>query len=193
MKPVTAGSIVVDASVALPLVHPEPLSAHITRRLAEWHDRGLRLIAPVHCWLEVVNSLARRHGYSGAELLEAVSELDHVGIDMVPMDRPLLLLTIDVLERHALTGYDAAYLALAHATDARLATSDRALARAAGERAIFLSEDGQPRLSEGSAHYEVDPTWPGWRGSGAHLARLRADAAAEGEQTSNQAIARADR
>ena len=68
-----------------------------------------------------------------------------------------------LIERFGLTAYDAAYLALAQIKDARLATAYRELARAAGRRAILLGDEHV--VSEGSAGYEHDVTWPDWRGA----------------------------
>ena len=109
---------------------------------------------PVHFWFEVVNSLSRRHRYHGLDLLRAVHELDELEPVTVDPDRPLLLLTIDYVERFGLTSYDASYLALADVHGGDLATLDRALQVAAGRRAIVF--DARHRLSEPSPPYEHD-------------------------------------
>jgi hypothetical protein len=82
---------------------------------------------------------------------------------------------VDLVERHRLIAYDAAYLALALQLDAQLLTLDLRLAAAAGPRAIPI-EDGH-YLAEQGRTYEHDVTWPDYRGASAFLAKLRADAA----------------
>jgi len=59
-----------------------------------------------------------------------------------------------------LTAYDAAYLVLAETSDAQLLTADAALAAAAGDRAILITEaDG---VGEGRVPYRADPAWADW-------------------------------
>jgi hypothetical protein len=106
-------------------------------------------------------------------VIEAIWETDELGIDTVPMDRPLLLVTIDLQARFGLSAYDAAYLALAETEDARLLTLDRELARAAGPRAIRLPGLSHERLSEQPAPFGEPIDWARF---GPYLARLRADA-----------------
>lgn len=165
-------SLVVDASVGLSLVRQEPWSARASAAVSE--RVGGRLLVPSHFWLEITNSLSRRHGYSGAEVLEAVYELDQFGFSTVELGRPLLVLTIDIIQRHGLSSYDAAYLSLALSADAEIATVDRKLALAAGDRAVLVGQDG---LAEGRAAYHArEVSWPEWPAVGAYLAELRADA-----------------
>ena len=88
------------------------------------------------------------------------------------------LAVIDLVERHGLSAYDAAYLGLADAADARLLTLDRELATAAGTRAILIGPEG--RISDVAEPYEAEPSWPRWRGAAAYLAELRQRAANPG-------------
>jgi len=100
--------------------------------------------------------------------------MDELQVESIHLDRPLLLLTIDLQTRSGLSAYDAAYLALAQAEDARLLTLDARLADAAGDRAMRI--DGMPprRLAEEAAAYGGEPI--DWARFGPYLARLRAEA-----------------
>lgn len=133
------------------------------------------MVVPSIFWFEVMNVLARRHRYRGLDLLHAVHELDELEFITVDPDRGLLLLTIDLVERFGLTSYDASYLALAEFQAGDIATLDRALAAAAGPRAISFDE--RHRLPEPAAVYQHDVTWPTYKGASAYLAKLRAEAA----------------
>lgn len=164
-----------DASVAIPYVHPEDVSPAIRRWLVRWIAAGSTLVVPGHFWLEVVNSLARRHGHEGVSVLEAVHELRQLPIETVELDEPAIVLVIDATERHGLTAYDAQYIALAEQLDVPLVTLDRRLAAAAGSRAIDPI-GSLPRLSEAAAPYGSPNrvTWPNYAGAASYLASLRA-------------------
>ena len=162
--------LVLDASTAIPLVHPEPLSAAIKRLLGEPPNDRARVLVPSFFWLEVTNVLVRRHRYEPQQVLEALAELDAVGLETVELDRPMLLLALDAVARHGLTAYDAAYLALAESTDAELVTADATLAAAAGPRARFI---GGGAVRELAATY-ASGTWSDWPGAAAYLQELRA-------------------
>ena len=168
--------IVLDASVAMSLVHNEPESGRWRAITSGWAQTGRRIVVPTHFWPEVANVLMRRHGYDGAATLEAIHALDEVVVETVPVDRALLVLAIDQAERFGLSVYDAVYLALADAIDAELATMDRALARAAGPRLVSRERPGH-HLSETRATYGEAPrvTWPDYSGAAAYLASLRAE------------------
>jgi hypothetical protein len=84
------------------------------------------------------------------------------------------------METHRLSGYDAVYLALTMALDARLATLDDRLADAAGDRALRLGR-GRRAISEPDAPYGRPEALAAWAHSaviGAHIAKLRARALA---------------
>ncbi len=168
--------IIVDASVAIAVLRDEPEAASIRAALRRWAVLGQALMVPSVFWIEVVNALARGLRQEGADVLHAVYELDELGIVTVEMDRAHLLSTIDHVERHGLTAYDASYLALAERLDGEVATLDRRLARAAGDRAISFDE--RRRLSERPAPYEHEVTWPNYKGASAYLAKLRVEARA---------------
>ena len=170
--------VVIDASLAVARLRVEEQTPQILGAFREWSRMGTRLVVPRAFWWEVVNALTAGHRYSGEEVLEAVHELETLGIESRDPDRGSLLLTISAVERFRLTAYDAQYLVLAETLVAPLATLDRALARAAGSRARYLGP-GDPghRLSEPPAAYEHEVTWPNYKGASAYLAKLRAEAA----------------
>lgn len=165
--------LVIDASVGIGCIGLEPWSERAKAVIVERVAAGI--VVPRHFWLEIVNVLARRYGHTGQEIIEAVHELDDSQIQTIESDRAALLLVIDLVERHGLTAYDAEYLALALRTDADLATADRQLALAAGDRAILFGP--QEGIAEARAAYRTNEvTWPEWPAAGAYLAELRADA-----------------
>ncbi len=165
--------VVIDASVAIAIARDEPTASSALRAIEELIQQGVRPAVPSHFWLEVVNSLSRRHRWPGSEILGAIHQLDRLGIDTVDLDRASVVLVIDVAERHGLSAYDAAYLALAASLDAPLATLDNAMRRASGARALDLNGHG---LDETPALYEHEVTWPDYKGASAYLARLRHEA-----------------
>jgi predicted nucleic acid-binding protein len=163
-------SLVVDASAGIAIVRRDP-EGHEARAVLAGRASDRLLVPPVF-WLEVVNVLARRYGYSGASVLEAVHVLDELEIETIEADRTSLLMVIDLVERHGLAAYDAAYLALAEVADADLLTADRRLALAAADRAVLIA--GGRSLADDRVAYQVrEPTWPMWHDAGAYLARLR--------------------
>ena len=169
--------IVIDASIGLAVMRREPERPAIRAAAQAWAQEGIDLVVPSHFWAEVVNVLVRRYGMSEPEVIEALATLDGLAIRTVELDRPTLLLALVPMGQAGLSAYDALYLALALAIDARLATLDRRLASAAGERAIFPGEGNVRRLSERPPVYEPDPERaPAWLRSaavGAYIAELR--------------------
>jgi hypothetical protein len=90
----------------------------------------------------VVNVLIRRHGWDPDGVVEAIRELDELGIQTVSPDRPLLLVALDLAVAHDISAYNAAHLALAEATDAVLITLDGRVARVAGARSLIRPRPG---------------------------------------------------
>jgi predicted nucleic acid-binding protein len=165
--------LVVDASAAVAFSARQERSDDVERALEGWRSGGHQIVVPPHFWLEVINALSGRGRWTGAAVLEALVELERLGMTTVRLDRPLVLLALDLVERHGLISYDAAYLALAIQRDARLLTLDRRLAAAAGPRLLPIGSHG---VSESPPAYERSVTWPNYRGASAFLAKLRADA-----------------
>jgi hypothetical protein len=142
--------------------------------------------------------LTHRHRFTGAQVLEALHVLDKVGLETVVVDRALLLLTNDLVERYRLTAYDAGYLALARVLGASFATFDRELRMAGSDildPAYAAPSDRTSRLSEEPAPYgepaavERPVTWPQWSGAGAYLGTLRRRALADAEEANKAAEA----
>jgi len=172
-----ARPVVVDASMAIPLVHAEPGSAVVAARVRQWRASGTRLAVPAQFWLEVANVLLRRHRRPGSAVVAALHALDEIGLETIESDRPLVLLALDRAERFGLSMYDASYLALAELLDGGLFTDDRELLAAAGSRGIGLDLSGHNLSEETSAYGGTSaPTWPDYRAASAWLAKLRAEA-----------------
>jgi predicted nucleic acid-binding protein len=123
--------IVVDASVGVDLL----LGTEIGRQvMARTRGPRVTLHAPALLDVEVTQALRRLAAagtVSGARAALALEDLD--AWDVQRHDHRPLLKRIWAL-RDNLAAYDAAYVALAEALDARLLTRDRRLARAPGIR-----------------------------------------------------------
>lgn len=166
-------TVVLDASVGVALVRDEPASLGASLWLHELQGEGHRLVVPSLFWLEIVNVLGRRYHAPPQAMLEAIVELEAAGLETVELDRPMLLLALDAVVRLGLTAYDAAYLALADAADARLLTADATLAAVAGPRGLLVGDDHGVR-QEAVGYFAADaPTWNAWPGAAAYLRELR--------------------
>ncbi len=113
--------LVVDASVAVGILLREPGSEAVQGRLAG--AAGGELLVPEHFWLEITNVLVRRYACKPNDVVAALRELDEMQLVTVALDRPAILHGLELMARHGLTAYDAAYLALAEVTDAELLTA----------------------------------------------------------------------
>jgi predicted nucleic acid-binding protein len=172
--------VVIDASVAMALLVAEKQSDVVRSATAAWSGAGIELVVPSHFWVEVSNSLVRRHSKSTGAAIAGLVLLDELGLLTIDLDRPTLLLALDQMATYGLSAYDAVYLALARATDAQLATLDRRLAEAAGVRGLLIGDDEPRRLSDGAAEYEARreraSPWAHTAAVGAHIADLRRQA-----------------
>lgn len=164
--------LVLDASAAIALLREEPGADDVRHHLAEARGAGDSIVVPTLFWPEIVNVLAMRHRWSPAGIVEAVYELEQIGVSTADLGRPGTLAVIDTVGRTGLTAYDAVYLVLAESSDARLLTADEALAEAAGDCAIFVGPRG---VAEGRAAHEPPDSWTAWRGAARYLEELRAD------------------
>ena len=168
--------LVVDASVGVAALTPERHSAWARAVLGDSRVSGVRLVVPSLFWLELIHALSRG-GRTGEELIAALRELDEFGIQTRDLDRADLLLSIDLMERHRLSAYDAVYLSLAETMNGRLATADGQLIVAAQQRAIAPGASlHRGAIQEPEGGYAADPTWARWPGTSAYLAKLRAQA-----------------
>ncbi len=163
-----AERLVLDASAALAILRAEPEGGDIVRAL-QAEDAGT-IVVPDHFWLEVTNVLIRRFGWDPGAVVEALHALDDLGIETAPIERPLVLLAIDLMAGHRLSAYDAAYLALAVIDDAPLVTLDAELGRASGGRARSRS---RRRMSEARARYGSPAAGAPWAANGRYIAELR--------------------
>lgn len=171
-----ADRVVVDASVGLAYLRDEVGTAAARAAVAAWSDSATELLVPPHFWIEVTNSLVRRHSHPPSAVIEHFVDLDVLGVRTVEPDRPLLLLAIDQMVRSGLSAYDAMYLALALSMDALLATLDGRLAEAAGEAGMLLGSTGRGAAESHAAYIPTRETYAGWSHSaivGAHIAELR--------------------
>ncbi len=166
--------LVVDTSAAIAIIREEPAGAAAARITRTAETAGTRVVVPSHFWLELMNPLLTRYRFGGVDVIQAIHELDRLGLETIEIDRSLVFSTLDLAERHGLTAYDAMYLALAISLDGRLLTFDEQLYLASGARAIAI-DDGH-RSGETTATYEHEVTWPNYKEASAYLARLRADA-----------------
>ena len=168
-----ADALVLDSSAALAILLGEPDAEPVRQHLVD--AAGQPLLVLDLFWLEVVNLLVRRHGWDPDAVVEAIRELDELGIETVAPDRPMLLVALDLATIHGITAYDAAHLALAEAADAKLLTLDERLARVAGARAAIQPRRGtaEQLAPYGRAAASVD-----WVRHGRYLAELRRAACA---------------
>jgi predicted nucleic acid-binding protein len=171
-----AGALVVDASAVVAMLRSESTGEATRIELIGAVEHADRVVVPTLFWLEMMSSLTRRHRMEAADVLNAIHSVDQSGIETIELDRPLVVMALDLVDRHGLTPYDAAYLAVAESLDARLLTYDEELGEAAGDRAVVIG--GETRSREAPARYEHQATWPRYREASAFLAKLRADALA---------------
>jgi predicted nucleic acid-binding protein len=179
----TRERIVLDAAVAIALVHDEPDSDAIRATVVAWLADDVEFVVPDLFWLEVINPLARRHHYNGKRLLEVLAELDALSITTVELVRPHHVLVISLIDRFGLTAYDAAYIAVAQTIAARIATTDREMLGVAGVLGVDPRTKPGHLLAEDRAPYgstERPVTWPSWPGAGSYLATLRRQAMSDG-------------
>lgn len=129
--------LVVDASVIAFFVMPDEggdKSHPIYRHLIE-DD----LIAPDLHWYEVRNIVVksvRRERLPGSELDIVLAAIETFPIGLRPAGASANI--VSLASMHALSFYDASYLALAIAENASLATLDRSLSRAAQAEGVLL-------------------------------------------------------
>lgn len=138
--------VVLDASVALAAVLPDERSDSARAALTVALRDGL--IVPSLWAYEVQNGLAtalRRNRLDSETLDQALAALRRFDARMEPPQG--LGLELQLARTHELSAYDAAYLAVAQAAGAKLATDDRKL-REAAQRvgvALFAQSGGESK------------------------------------------------
>jgi predicted nucleic acid-binding protein len=172
--------VVIDASVALAWLLDEQRPDWLDDLRDDLADGRVELSAPSLFWLEVGNALARRTDLADEQAVEGLLRLEGLGISTIELDRPLRLVALTIARQHALTTYDAVYLALASSLPARLATLDARLAGAAAGLGLAYRQDAPRSMREPSAAYagpgagrSAIPDTRSLATLGAHLAELR--------------------
>jgi predicted nucleic acid-binding protein len=126
-----------DASTALAAVLPDEQSAFARAAVSDALEDGL--VVPTLWMYEVQNGLAlalRRHRIDAASATEALDALRGLRAEFAAPQG--LGQEFRLAQIHAVTAYDAAYLAVALSTGATLATNDERLRRAAETLGVAL-------------------------------------------------------
>ena len=125
----SADIFVVDSSVAVKWFKPDAEGGvpEALALLEAHHNEKVMLAAPTHLRLEVLNALWS-HRLDAARLRQAAADLEDFGLAWFEPDAALLDSSAEIAAAHALTIYDALYIALALRLDAPLLTADRTLA-----------------------------------------------------------------
>ena len=113
----------VDASVAVKWLLPEPNDAEALRLLRARHD----LLAPDLLFTEVGSALLKRIHRNEATVAEATRAIEHLGslgMQIHPA-LPLLPLALELASRFARSIYDSVYLAVAVLRHCPVVTADR--------------------------------------------------------------------
>lgn len=129
VKTVTMTSLIVDASVAVKWLVPEPGASHAEALLTSTD----KLLAPDLVVTEVANALWKRvvRGLAARnDVLGSLSDLMHLWAELVPTTR-LVPQALALGTRHSHPVYDCCYLALCLERGFALVTADRRLARVA--------------------------------------------------------------
>jgi predicted nucleic acid-binding protein len=129
-------SYVVDASVAMKWLLPEPLSDQAARLL----DHPAGLSAPDMLLVEAANVLwrkAARREISGGEAAQALALLDGSGLDLRPV-RPLAARALELARILEHPVYDCVYLALAERERVPLVTADARFIAAISRRRLRI-------------------------------------------------------
>lgn len=178
----TGIALVCDASVALAWLLDEPAPDWVRDLWADLRDGSVRITVPTLLWLEVGNVLSLRRDLADEQALEGLLRLEALGFTSIELDAPMRMSALRLARGHGLTTYDAAYLALAEAIDADLATLDAGLRRATTRLGRLFGEDRPPRTSGSPTTYETSrpPDQVSLAALGARLAALRAEASRPG-------------
>lgn len=126
--------VVPDASVILPWVFrspDEPESRRAVELLDGWLDGRVELLVPTLWAFEVGNIVPRKNPARAEEIMVILLgyRLPEQG-----MTGELCATAIDLMRRHGVTFYDAAYHATAIVNDGIFVTADEAYVKAVGDR-----------------------------------------------------------
>lgn len=158
-------TLVLDASAALALLGADGRRADVRAILRDRIEGGDRILVTPAFWIVVIDALSARHAPDA--IVEAVYELEQIGLETADAGRPGVLATVDAVGR-GLRAADAGTLVLAESTDAALLTVSSELAAVAGDRAILV---GGGRARRAPRRHR---SWARWKGAAAYLRQLRA-------------------
>jgi predicted nucleic acid-binding protein len=135
--------IVIDASVAVKWFRvDEPDRDQALAVLERVAQRPQEFAVPELFFNEMLAVLARLDSLGTAELLEALSLLEQLGLERLGNGHELLRLAARLSRQLGLTGYDATYLASARLLQGRWLTADRRAQRLVRqEREVLLLDD----------------------------------------------------
>jgi hypothetical protein len=159
-------ALVLDATAALALLlgPTSKVRSDVREALHEAIVARTRILVAPTFWTDVLDGLS---GSPGVTLVEAVYELEQLGLETADVGRPAVLAVIDAMGRGA-SARDAASLVLAEASDARLLTAAPELAAVAADRAILVGDRRRP-----ARRRHADRSWARWRGAANYLRQLR--------------------
>jgi len=122
---------VIDASIALKWIVSESDSDAADALADQSRQAMIRLLALDLLLYELANILIRKFHASSTAAKKGIETVLDTGIELRSPGFPLVCRCIEIAEAQGLSGYDAAYAALAADTGATLVTADRKLAAAA--------------------------------------------------------------
>lgn len=140
--------VVLDASVVIKWFRNqgEP-NLEQARELRHAYEHGeLLVFAPPLLGLEILNVAGRRWLLNAQALESVATALESLGFEYVEPDLSVVARWI----ARGLSAYDAAYVAVAESTSARLVTDDEQLAAVAGELADLLAGESGGGEEHGS-------------------------------------------
>jgi len=134
--------IVIDNSVAASWYLSEEATYSLATLKYLEGNRAVRMLVPSLWYLEICNTLLvmeRRKKILRADRLKALEHIQLLPLDsaQAPTARVLFILE-DLAHRHQLSSYDAEYLRVAKDAKVPLATTDKALIRAAKKEGVAL-------------------------------------------------------
>jgi predicted nucleic acid-binding protein len=137
--------VVPDASILLKWVLPSEEEPDADRALlmrAAILDEAVRALLPSLWLYEVGNTVARKFPAQASAWLSALMKF---GIEEAPPSNPWLAKTLELVSRHDVTFYDAAYHSIALVHGGVFVTADsRYVSRVADSGAVIALADWQP-------------------------------------------------
>lgn len=121
-----AGPYTVDSSVFLNAFNPRESGSETSRAfLAQLHQDGFPIIAPVLVLPEVAGAIARGHRSTKIARRFAASLAQLPNLVLVPLDARLAMRAAESAARYRLRGSDAVYVAVAEQFGSTLVTLDQ--------------------------------------------------------------------